>query len=63
MTSLTNTPFTYDGSEEFVPYPPYLCKATAKEPDKIGHTHPCRRHVDHEGDHKCICGKSWERVE
>lgn len=46
---------------EPVPYPAYRCKA--KVQFKNGTSHPCRRQVDHEGDHKCICSKTWERCE
>lgn len=56
-----NTPFTYYDETEKVPYPPYRCRATAQE--RPGHTHHCRRHVDHaESKHKCICEKTWDRV-
>lgn len=56
-----NTPVLYQDNTENVPYPLYRCRATAQE--RPGHTHPCRRHVDHDGNHKCICGREWEPLE
>lgn len=55
---------------EPVPFPTYRCKARAtfpwtgdtREPRTITPPkHNCKRHVDHDGVHKCICGKSWAR--
>lgn len=44
-----------------VPYPGYRCKATAQP--KPGHTHLCRRPMDHrEHEHVCICAFKWEPV-
>jgi len=48
---------------ERVPFASYRCKATAKEVRKIGdstYTHRCRLHIDHDGEHSCICGRHWE---
>lgn len=43
-----------------IPYPSYRCKAKAHGK---GHgSHGCKLHVDHDGDHLCLCGKSWEPV-
>lgn len=45
-----------------VPYPRYRCKATATE--RPGHTHICRRPIDHkEHEHICICEFKWEPAE
>lgn len=42
------------------PVPPRArrCTAHMKLPNQA---HPCKRVVDHDGDHKCICGKSWAK--
>lgn len=54
------TGIKYDGGDP-VPYPRYRCKATAQE--KPGHTHLCRRPIDHdEHEHVCICDRKWEPV-
>jgi hypothetical protein len=57
-----------------VPFPSYRCKARATFPwpasrdsseeprTVIPPKHHCKLHVDHDGDHKCICGKSWTRA-
>lgn len=57
---------------EKVPYPGYRCKARATFPWPASRAvsteprtvtppkHQWKRHVDHAGDHKCICGKSWQ---
>ena len=46
-----------------VPYPRYRCKATAKESDRPGRTHLCRKPIDHDDEnHICICGEKWEAV-
>lgn len=56
------TPYEYrDGTP--VSRRTYRCRATAKEPDKLGHTHLCKLTTDHaEKAHRCICGKVWEPV-
>ena len=49
-----------DGIE--VPYLTYKCKSTATAPPKDGRvetTHACKIHVDHDGDHICLCEKRW----
>jgi len=49
-----------------VPLPRFRCKATAVEHrEGASHstlTHPCKISVDHDGDHRCICGKTWRRI-
>lgn len=45
-----------------VPLPGYRCKATAAESEVEGRTHLCRKPIDHDGVHKCICGREWEPV-
>lgn len=53
--STPDTGRTYaDGSP--VPFPAYRCKSAA------GPAHPCKRPTDHDGDHKCVCGKTWREV-
>lgn len=56
---MVSTPIKFYGSDEFVPYPTYKCPAKGIE--RPGHSHPCRRHVDHDGKHQCICGEEWNR--
>ncbi|AXC37945.1 hypothetical protein SEA_JACKO_87 [Microbacterium phage Jacko] len=55
-----NTPISYELDPEPVPYPTYRCRGTAQV--RPGHTHLCRRHVDHEGKHKCLCCFAWNPV-
>ena len=55
-----NTERTYADEEKTpVPYPSYRCKARAHGK---GHgAHACKLHVDHDTDHRCVCGKRWAR--
>lgn len=46
-----------------VPRRTYRCKSTAKEVAKLGHTHPCKLTIDHDGDHSCVCGKAWQPLD
>lgn len=53
------------GDHTPVPYPVYKCKSTAVEKREIKpstYTHTCKKHVDHEGKHKCICDKEWDPI-
>lgn len=53
-----------DREQTPVPFPRYRCTTTiADERPHAPHstlTHPCKLAVDHEGSHRCICGKTWE---
>lgn len=54
---------TYKDREQTpVPYPAYRCRATAAESDRPGRTHLCKITADHDGPHRCICGRDWEPV-
>lgn len=70
---MLNTVSVYADGEK-VPFARYRCKARATfpwpartneraaEPRTVTPPkHSCKRHVDHDGDHKCICGKAWAR--
>lgn len=40
----------------------YKCPSTAiapAKPDRVTSTHQCKIHVDHDGDHICLCEKKW----
>ena len=59
--SHAKTGLNWHNTDEPVPFPVYRCKATAQE--RPGHTHLCRREVDHKDfEHKCIGGFAWEPV-
>lgn len=48
-----------------VPLKSYRCKShLVKTADGITSAtgHKCKKVIDHEGDHGCICGKAWEPV-
>lgn len=63
-TTAAGKAMTYGDATDTTPVPrrTYRCKATAREADKLGHTHPCKLTTDHKDDtHRCICGKTWER--
>lgn len=63
INPVMHTGLRYGGDDTPVPRKTYRCKATAAEPDKLAHTHPCKLTADHdETDHVCICGKRWEPV-
>lgn len=53
----------YDGGTIPVPMVSYRCKSTAKKLSELDMTHICKIGIDHDGDHKCICGKSWPQSE
>lgn len=57
MGAFAETGRTYVDGEK-VPFPSYRCKGVAKTRNE---KHECRRHVDHDGEHKCICQKTWAR--
>ena len=54
---------TYDNGRIPVPLLSYKCKAVAKDEKRTqpGQTlsHQCKIGIDHDGDHKCVCGKAW----
>lgn len=65
-TKPNGQPVTYvDGQNTPVPRRVYRCRATAAErsPNSVDlqRKHACKIAVDHDGDHACICGKTWER--
>lgn len=47
-----------------VPMRSYKCKSkVTQQREGAPHstlTHDCRIGIDHDGDHKCICGKHWK---
>lgn len=68
MTAYPSTGRTYGDKEHMpVPFPTYRCKATATDPRPHAPnstlTHACKITIDHDGDHACICGKSWKPLE
>lgn len=50
-----------------VPRRTYRCKAScgvrSEHDNKIIRKHPCKLVTDHDGDHKCICSRTWGRTE
>ncbi|MFG6277960.1 hypothetical protein [Microbacterium sp. S16(2024)] len=55
---------TYGDREQTpVPHPANRCPTTATEDrPHAPHstlTHACKVEVGHEGDHRCVCGKTW----
>lgn len=63
--SVPSTGRVYGDAEKTpVPFPHYRCKATAADLRDNGMrlTHFCKVTVDHDGLHRCICGKAWEPV-
>ena len=55
---------SYDDGMIPVPLIRFKCKATATDNKRTlpGQTltHSCKIGIDHEGQHKCICGKVWD---
>lgn len=52
------------GDDERVPLVAYRCKAQQNRvagATIVPTAHRCKRAVDHEGDHKCVCNKTWAR--
>ncbi len=49
-----------------VPLPMLRCKSVAREqrPHALHSTltHSCKVTVDHDGAHRCICGKTWPKA-
>lgn len=67
MTGIhASTGRTYGDKEKTpVPFPGYRCKATSKQQREAAHstlTHACKITIDHDGPHRCICGRAWEPV-
>ena len=54
---------TYDQGKIPVPMFAYKCKAKAIDEKRTQPgqtlTHQCKIGIDHEGDHQCLCGKTW----
>jgi hypothetical protein len=52
-----------DSDRTPVPFPTYRCKASASEHSphnkQVLRKHLCKITIDHDGDHACICGKTW----
>ncbi|WP_217181613.1 hypothetical protein [Streptomyces sp. AC495_CC817] len=62
----SGSPMTYkDATQTPVPRRTYRCPATASERSEhninLQRKHACKITVDHDGDHQCICGMTWER--
>lgn len=68
-TKANGDPMTYGDATDTTPVPrvTYRCKATcgirSEHNNKIIRKHPCKLVADHDGDHKCICSRTWERTE
>lgn len=64
MSVPTTGKFYADEQRTPVPYYAYKCKSKAIE--KRPHaphstlTHQCKIGIDHEGEHRCLCGKHWK---
>lgn len=53
---------TYDGGATRVPLVAYRCKShLVKTIDGVTKAtgHKCKKVIDHDGDHGCICLKTW----
>jgi hypothetical protein len=55
---------TYDNGKIPVPVRSYKCKgkATVARGEGLTLTHHCKIGIDHDGDHQCICGKTWAQL-
>lgn len=68
-TKTNGEPVTYGDATDTTPVPrvTYRCKAVAKQRSdankQVFRTHTCKLTVDHDGDHKCLCGRTFERTE
>lgn len=62
-TDTSGAPMRYGDSQKTpVPRKTYRCKSTLKKirEQHSTYTHGCKLVIDHDGDHRCICGRTWQ---